>query len=506
MEPVDDPDPLALVFPEDAVRQAGVSLLAARKSSRIPAAAVSPRVLRVDPLLVPVFRAFEQSGVRWCLLRVHEGRNVFGPAGEEVVALVERPALLSAQRILKSNGFAGVPASGHPRQPPLGLPGSASPHARFVGYNPKTDNWVVIELATRLAYGPNAELETGAEGGCLERRRWESGIYVLGPDDAFWTLLLHLLFDRVPGTAGGAAAGEGPGTGAPADFSGLERLVAEARTDGPMARLVGAALPAGWGPEHLVDCVWEGEWDVLENMAPALRQEWQHAQSWAARRRAFASRARRRVAVRVSLARPPGLSVALLAPDPAAKSALANDLGRSFYLPVTYVRMGAPPRRRRRTRRLARAGFFRTLTTQWQRYLVGRVRRAKGRLVVFDRYTYDARLPPPRRLKTLGKLRRFVLGRACPAPDLVVVLDAPTALWPRKGRLGARAEVPREVLRLQYLELAQRLPEAIVVEAGAGAERLRREVTAQIWRAYAATPPSVWRRCLNRLHSPLHGS
>lgn len=486
------------------MKHAGVSLLAARKASRIPAAAVPPPAVRVDPLLVPVFRAFEQSGVRWCLLRVHEGRNVFGPAGEEVVALVERPALPSAQRILKSNGFAAVPAVGHPRRPTLDLPAGVGPHARFVGYNPKTDNWVVIELATRLAYGPDAGLETGAEGGCLERRRWESGIYVLSPDDAFWTLLLHLLLDRIPG--GGAPDALAPGDGPLADFSRLERLVAEARTDGPVARLVGAALPAGWGPEHLVDCVWEGEWEVLENLAPALGEQWQRAQSLAARRRAFTGRWRRRVAARVSLARAPGLSVALLAPDPAAKSALANDLGRSFYLPVTYVRMGAPPRRRRRTRRLARAGFFRTLTTQWRRYLVGRVRRAKGRLVVFDRYTYDARLPAPRKLKALAKARRFVLGRACPAPDLVVVLDTPTALWPRKGRLGARAEVPREVLRLQYLELAQRLPEAIVVEAGVGADRLRRAVTAQIWRAYAAAPVSLGRRCLDRLHSPLHGS
>ena len=501
METVDEPDPLALIFPEEGIRHAGVSVLAPRQAGRGPLREVLPPAsFGIDPLLVPVFRAFEQSGVRWCLLRIRDGETALESPGQEIVALVDRPALATAYRILKSNGFAAVPASEAPRQaaahPTAGVVG----HARFVGYNPKTDHWVVMELAGRLSYGPYAALETGAEGGCLERRRWESGLYVLGADDAFWTLLFHLMFDRRP-----EEVATGPGATPPA-FSRLERLVADARTDGPLARLVAKALPPGWGPEHLVDCVWEGEWDVLEKMAPVIREEWEHIQSWAARRRALARRGRHRLARRLPLTGAPGISVALLAPDLAAKSALANDLGRSFYLPVTYVRMGAPPRRGRRTRRLARAGFFRTISTQWKRYLVGRVRRSRGRLVVFDRYSYDARLPAPRKLKPLAKLRRFLLGRACPAPDLVVVLDAPTVLWPRKGRLGARAEVPREVLRMQYLDLAQRLPDAIVIEAAAGSDRLRRDVTAAIWRAYASAPPSVPRRFVARLHSPLHGA
>ena len=53
------------------------------------------------------------------------------------------------------------------------------------------------------------------------------------------------------------------------------------------------------------------------------------------------------------------------------------------------------------------------------------------------------------------------------------------------------ADVPHETLRRRYLALSQRLPDAIVVEA-TGQDRLRREITARIWRAYAAAPPTAW--------------
>ena len=185
-----------------------------------------------------------------------------------------------------------------------------------------------------------------------------------------------------------------------------------------------------------------------------------------------------------------------VASQPAAKTALAAELGRTFYLPVTFIRMSAPPRSR--GGKLTRAWLFVTLVTFWHRYLTGRQRRGKGRLVIFDRYTYDYRLPPAKPARALGKLRRLILGRACPAPDVVVVLDDPTPPKVRK----LRPDVPYESVRQRYLDLAQRLPDAIVVEApgsheaSSGAsmdtEQLRRDITAQLWRAYAAAPPTSW--------------
>jgi hypothetical protein len=476
MEPLDELDPLATVFPEEDVPPQGISPLggsleprATRRESQLQ---VPKAPFPLDPILAPVFRDFEQSGVRWCLLGLPEERPQ--GADEEVVALVDRSALSTARRVLKANGFAPIPTWGR------------GPLARFVGYSPRSDRWVILDIATRLAYGPYAELETGAERGCLERRRWEGGVYVLAADDAFWTLLLHVLLDDP------TLLGARP----PVFAKTLERLAVEARTEGPLGRVVASFLPERWSTEVLVDCVWDGDWDALERLAPVLAADWAHQQASAARRRDLANRTLRHFSARRLLPPPRGLTVTLLAPEPAAKAALAEELGRTFYLPVTFMRMSATPRSRRG--KLVRAGLFVTLLTFWHRYLTGRHRRSKGRLVIFDRYTYDYRLPPAKPARALGKLRRVLLGRACPAPDVVVVLDDPTPPKVRK----LRPDVPYESVRQRYLDLAQRLPDAIVVEAPAShessdgaamdTEHLRREITAQLWRAYAAAPPTSW--------------
>lgn len=506
MDQLDDVDPLELIFPEDLGVAEAVSMGAAGRSAgagpsvaREPTIRLAPAIFPVDSLCSPVFRDFEQAGVRWCLLGLPEGsRDPRGLREEVVTALVDTPALGTAKGILRGNGFAPVPVWDQPREGAGRVAQGEGAH-RFVGYNPKSDCWVTLLLVTRLAYGPFATLETGAERGCLERRRWEGGVFLLNQDDAFWALLCGLLLNH--------PAGEPlPASPDPLAFGRMERLVVEARTDGPLARLIGGFLPAGWEPQHLVDCVWEGGWDVLAGLAPRIEAAWLGSRTWAARRRSGGARLAARVgALRLMgglLSGSRGLSVALLAPDPALKGVLANDLGETFYLPVSYIRMGAVPRRSRRSQRLTRAGFFRTLTTFWRRWAAGWIRRAKGRLVLFDRYTYDARIPSLTPVRGLGRLRRIVLGRACPAPDLAVILDAPAALRPRRTRGPGGAEVPFAVRRRQYLDLALRLPDALCVEARSGEDRLRREVTAQVWRAYAALPAPFWLRCARRLRRP----
>ncbi|MGH2716990.1 MAG: hypothetical protein ACRDJU_00195, partial [Actinomycetota bacterium] len=384
---------------------------------------------------------------------------------------------------------------------------------------------VTLFLTYRLTFGPYGGFETGGEGGCLERRRWDGGVYLLGLDDAFWSLLLHLVLDpsappdpRAPARRGlGGPGAPGPdadrphlfGMERPAAFASLERLVVEARADGPLARLVAGLLPPHWTTDHVVDCVWEGEWDTLLTLGASLEASWLERRTWAARRRTFKCRLAHRISARRWMegffSSGPGFSVALLAPDIAGKAALARDLGRTFYLPVTYVRMGAPPRRRGRSGKIARAGFYRTLGAFWHRYLIGRLRRARGRLVVFDRYTFEARLAAPPKAR-LARASRVVLGHACPAPDLVAVLDAPALFTTRRARASTRGpggvELSPGAIRRQYLDLAQRIPDAIVAESRHGEQELRRQVTAQIWRAYAAAPPRLWLRCARRLRRP----
>jgi thymidylate kinase len=77
-----------------------------------------------------------------------------------------------------------------------------------------------------------------------------------------------------------------------------------------------------------------------------------------------------------------------------------------------------------------------------------------------------------------------LLAHACPAPDLVLVLDAPgEVLYARKGEHSADF---LEQQRQQYIALRARLPEMIVVDATRDAERVRRDALAAIWRGYIA--------------------
>ncbi|MGH2717468.1 MAG: hypothetical protein ACRDJU_02665, partial [Actinomycetota bacterium] len=130
MDPDDEFDPLAVVFPVDgypvgpppgtsaalssASRTSG-SASPAGSAQQAPAPAretvlrVAPSAFPTDPILKPVFRDFEQSGVRWCLIGAE---SLPGRGGEEVTVLLERPSLPSAKTALRANGFAPVPVWG----------------------------------------------------------------------------------------------------------------------------------------------------------------------------------------------------------------------------------------------------------------------------------------------------------------------------------------------------------------------------------------------------------
>jgi len=93
MDPLDELDPLAAVFPEDDGLPPGGSAVDGRAATPAPERQALGVAFPVDALLAPVFRAFEQAGVRWCLLRLPEDGS--SPGGE-VVALVDRSALSEA--------------------------------------------------------------------------------------------------------------------------------------------------------------------------------------------------------------------------------------------------------------------------------------------------------------------------------------------------------------------------------------------------------------------------
>lgn len=256
----------------------------------------------------------------------------------------------------------------------------------------------------------------------------------------------------------------------------MQQLCASVADDAYLCMRLEQLGSPGLGGTRFVDLVRRGEWSALLAAGSATARRLERRD----RLGVLARRLRGRVLRRLNRWRGPGrgLSVALLAPDGAGKSTLAARLRESWPLPVRTIYMGLYPARER-SARLPGLSFVRRLVRQWGRFLAARMHQARGRLVIFDRHSYDALLPPRTPLPWTRRWRRFVLARACPSPDLVVVLDASgKLLWSRK-----REHTPAalEQQRREYLRLAARLPRAVVVDASRAPEAVRREVTARIW-------------------------
>jgi thymidylate kinase len=178
-----------------------------------------------------------------------------------------------------------------------------------------------------------------------------------------------------------------------------------------------------------------------------------------------------------------GPSLALLAPDGAGKSTLAALLRDTVPLPLRTLYMGLYPSGEAPSR-IPGVGLVRRLLRQRGRWWVARWHQGRGRFVVFDRYGFDALLESPRRGAWHRRLRRALLARSCPPPDLVVLLDAPgEVLFARKGEHDPAA---LERQRRSYRRLLARLPRAALVDATRPVESVRREVTTLLWNAYRA--------------------
>lgn len=196
---------------------------------------------RLHPLLAATVQAFQQAGLRWCLLRMPA--NPEAPLGD-VDLLIDRADRRAAFQILKDLGYVRLPAWGY---------GSAS---FFLGYHPGTDHWIWLHLVFELAFGPYYRLKTGAETGCLDRRQQNGALAELALDDAFWVLLLHCLLDK--------------GKISPRHRPGLWDLVTQAREDSPLARFAGGICPPDWSVISLITAVERQEWARLEHLAPRL--------------------------------------------------------------------------------------------------------------------------------------------------------------------------------------------------------------------------------------------
>jgi thymidylate kinase len=76
-----------------------------------------------------------------------------------------------------------------------------------------------------------------------------------------------------------------------------------------------------------------------------------------------------------------------------------------------------------------------------------------------------------------------------PAPDLVILLDAPgETLFARKGEHSADF---LEQQRQSYLKLQNKIPHLLVIDATRDFERVCRQITSLIWRGYIGRQAGV---------------
>jgi thymidylate kinase len=473
----------------------------------------------LHPVLESVFDALNMAGVSWCMIRLPS--SLTAPTGD-IDLLVDRVDNVRTRRVLTALGFGALRLWGRP-----------DPETFYLLYHPPTGLNLCLHVATELSFGPGHSTRTSTAVGCLQRRRRRGALFEPHPKDAFWVLLLHCLLDkgnlapryqaRLRQLAVSAQADDELARVAEAlcptgwsaskmidrvrwgDWTMLEGLArhlkeSEVRQQpfdcilqsvaAPLALLSSRSVRRyAWakGRSLIMRCVKESKGPPKGGPEP---DEHHQTVSFAPQdqrevfRSAPAGSLRRIMSPWASTGH--GLTVALLGPDGVGKSTLAANLADSFpgFAGVRMLYMGLGYAGLPQLARLPIPGSLAAvgLVTLWWRYLAARYHRRRGRLVAFDRYTYDAWLPPGRRLTGPQRLVRAVWAHACPAPDLVLLLDAPGKVVHQ--RRGESEPALLEAARQDFLSLRRLIPRLQVVDASRPEEVVRDDVADRI-RRYA---------------------
>jgi thymidylate kinase len=388
---------------------------------------------------------FARGGVSWALLRVPAG-GLHRPQGD-IDVLVHPAHVEMATAAFGRSGFARVPRPG--------------PDAHFIQYCADADQWLWVHVTTGVGFGPREPIAVDGETGWLADRRVLERWPLLRADLAFWLLLWHCL------------AGKGRVASHHRDTLYAQALRIGA--NGTARELFEKACGVTGITSVLLQEIAAQDWTAVEQHAAVCRA----ADSGQPRRRGSGVAY---VLAHWSVRR--GLSVAVLGPDGAGKSTLVANLCAHVPLPSRPIYMGLTGGALRHARRLRLPGvvFAASAAIIWSRYLRACYHQARGRMVLFDRYVYDAVAPPAYRQGVLGRLGRRLSRYLCPSPDLVLVLDAPgSVMHRRKGEYDADT---LEHWRQRFLSLQARLGRVEVLDATRPADAVRIEALTRLWQRH----------------------
>jgi thymidylate kinase len=407
----------------------------------------------LHPVLRALFTELDDAGISWCVLR---GEGQLDGTSRDVDLLVARSQIPQLSAVLEHLRFGRIRTPGH------------GVHSFFVTYHAATDKWIKLDVVIEIMFGPYQTVETDAADGILMRKEQREGIPLPAPSDAFWCLLLHCMLDKESIDS--------------RHRDQLEQLVVAARESNPTgAGILPADLGDRFRADDLLARVEVGAWQELEQVGPAWRRACERRQRRAISRYA-ANRALRLFGAVVRVATRPGFAVALLGPDGAGKTTLARALTRSFHptFSTRYVYMGFG-QSDRSVLNYSIPGVSMLVTMV--RYFVGFVHVALGRIVIFDRYAYDAFLPSLRRRNVREQAHRWFLSHVHPTPDAVLILDSPADVLYARRPEHALDELERD--RQVYSSLASKLSDSLIVDGSGSPEELRREALGVIWRLYS---------------------
>jgi thymidylate kinase len=388
--------------------------------------------------LEELFDHLNQTGVRWSLLRP---RETLAERGGDVDVLVEAGDVEGLRALLVQRGFVLVPVAG------------ADLHA--ADYDAESDRllWIHVQCVVHVG--------GAAVGAAPILRTVQHGTPLPQPPDEwlFWLLLLRAVLDK----------GSVPKRHRPH----LMRMAATAGDAPPELREL--ALRRGLHSSVVIPLVAAGAWHSVEDLA---------TREAGTRRRSALSARVLSGRLRGSWTRR-GLAVAVVGADGAGKTTLVRALRDSLPFPTYVIYMGLTGGRLPKADALRVPGLVLVarLAVLWTRYAVSVYQRARGRIVLFDRYVIDAAVPSGADLGPLARFSRRLQGAACPRPDLTLLLDAAGATM--HSRKGEYDEDLLEAWRQAYRRLEGRVRGLELLDAERPADDVRRDAQARIWRRYA---------------------
>lgn len=409
-------------------------------------------------LLLSTLQHLEQVGIQYCILRDAEQINT-REANTEIDLLVAKQQMKQLRTNLARLGFVALPSWGH------------TPHSFFVGYDMVNDCWLKLDVVTDIVYGyPYHTMYTDLAVHCLARCQKEHGIYTPTAEDELITLIFHCILDKRRFEEHRRRR-----------IKTLCNKINDEQAVTSLLQRYGQPM-LNW--EQLAALVNNEQWHELLALRLIISKQLIQQQRSMVGIRQVQQRLLRKLNQWLNERRPRSITVAILAPDGAGKSTVVANIQQTFYFPVyaTYMGLYQKSTAHKSAGGMLGTGFLHRLLQQWRRYATARYQQARRKLVIFDRYTYDSLLPSDKPLTRSQQWRRWVLARACPAPDLVILLDAPgEVLFERKREHSIELLESR---RQSYLNLQTEVPQTVVIDATQDMDTVRRMITKVIWSGY----------------------